>query len=172
MKGTPEYYKSLLQLKPHPEGGDYAAYYRSEDNVKIVSTRYGKSDLLRPEGTSIYYMLSNEQFSAFHEINSPEIWHYYTGNTPIYLHCFEKNGTLSLRILGDPAITESASFQIVIQANQIFAAELPVKNQSSFALVGCTVSPGFTFDDFKLNSQKELLSKYPQHAKIIKQFST
>lgn len=165
--GSGEYYKTLYQLKPHPEGGDYAVFYKSKDDVKIVNGRYGVGEIYRPEGTSIYYMLSNRQFSAFHEVNSPEIWHYYTGNSSIHLYLFEEEGILSKRVLGDPAITKEATFQLLVAANQIFAAELEAKEEDSFALVGCTVSPGFTFPDFKLNSRVELLQKYPQHSEII-----
>jgi predicted cupin superfamily sugar epimerase len=43
---------------------------------------------------------------------------------------------------------------------------VPEKN-SSFSFVGCTVSPGFHFDDFELANKKDLIKKYPQHKKII-----
>ncbi|MDI5862155.1 cupin domain-containing protein, partial [Shewanella xiamenensis] len=44
-------------------------------------------------------------------------------------------------------------------------------NQDGFSLVGCMVSPGFTFDDFELFSQEALLAMYPQHKAVIQKLS-
>jgi hypothetical protein len=42
-----------------------------------------------------------------------------------------------------------------------------VRDGKSFALVGCTVSPGFDFEDFELANRKKLVQRYPQHRKLI-----
>jgi len=46
-----------------------------------------------------------------------------------------------------------------------FSAELIDKKY--FILLGCTVSPGFDFKDFKLADKKELTSQFPQHRGIV-----
>lgn len=171
MKDLGEYYKRMFELKPHPEGGDYAVFYASKDSVKTLHPRYGSGDVYRPEGSSIYYMLQDHQFSAFHEVNSTEIWHYYDGNTPVCLLILEKDGSLTTRLLGNPRHTSGASFQVVIEATTIFAAELKNREELSFALVGCTVSPGFTFEDFKLNAREELIAKYPEHYEVVRRLT-
>ena len=42
-----------------------------------------------------------------------------------------------------------------------------VNNKASFSFVGCTVSPGFHFDDFELGKRDYLVKKYPAHEDII-----
>ena len=56
-------------------------------------------------------------------------------------------------------------FQITIEKGNWFAAEL--ENKKSFALFGCTVSPGFEFEDFQLGKRKFLLTKFPHHKSLI-----
>ena len=49
-------------------------------------------------------------------------------------------------------------FQIIVPKNTWFAARLT--DRKGFALVGCTVSPGFHFNDFEL-ATNNLLKEYP-----------
>ncbi|HET54285.1 MAG TPA: hypothetical protein ENN33_03600, partial [Ignavibacteria bacterium] len=63
-----------LDLQPHPEGGYFKEVYRSNELIKAegLPERYSSE---RCFGTSIYYMLEGEQFSAFHKLQSDETWH-------------------------------------------------------------------------------------------------
>ena len=36
-----------------------------------------------------------------------------------------------------------------------------------YALVGCTVSPGFDFKDFELANREELINSFPEHRDVI-----
>jgi predicted cupin superfamily sugar epimerase len=57
------------------------------------------------------------------------------------------------------------TFQYIVPANCWFASR-PAPG-SAYSFVGCTVSPGFEFEDFEL-AKADILSKmYPQHIKII-----
>ena len=69
----------LLELKPHPEGGYYRETYRSDEVIENLPERYkGPS---RNAGTAIYFLLKGDQFSAFHKLQSDEIWHFYEGSS-------------------------------------------------------------------------------------------
>jgi uncharacterized protein len=171
MERSADFYKSLLDLKPHPEGGYYSVFFHTKDKVKVLSPRYGEKETLRLAGTSIHYMLTGKDFSALHNLNSAEIWHYYTGNTFMHVYIIQEDGSIKKQILGDPAIMPEASFQIAFEAKQIFGAELIDKKKDSFVLIGCTVSPGFDFADFKICDRKQLLSEYPQHSQLIKKLT-
>jgi uncharacterized protein len=57
------------------------------------------------------------------------------------------------------------SLQAVAKAGCWFGARL--KHRDSFALVGCTVAPGFEFEDFELAKRADLARMYPQHKKLI-----
>jgi hypothetical protein len=63
---------------------------------------------------------------------------------------------------------ENEVFQAVIPKGCWFAAY--VKDPSSFALVGCTVAPGFDFEDFEMGVNTTLTKLYPEHFQIFKKF--
>jgi hypothetical protein len=86
----------------------------------------------------------------------------------VIIHIIDNFGNYTLEKLG-PNLEEDENFQVIIPKNSYFAAEITEKN--SFVIVGCTVSPGFDFEDFELASKKELLKKYPKHHELIEKFS-
>ena len=170
-------YIKKFQLERHQEGGYFCVIYKAKNIVVPLDPRYKnmvataaqiKQNALaqqRLAGTSIYFLLDKQDFAAWHRLNSDEIWHYYDGNSPIDIHIIDRDGNLKTHILGNPRITKDASFQVVIQAGDWFAAE--VRDKSSFGLAGCTVSPGFEYSDFYLANRKTFVSQFPQHADII-----
>ena len=96
-----------------------------------------------------------------------ETWHFYSGD-PIIVHWFNDQGILESQILGtNYEIGEIP--QLTIKPNTYFAAELAPK--SEYAFVGCTVSPGFDYEDFTLAKRKALLQLYPDYAPIIKRLT-
>ena len=155
-----------LQLEPHPEGGFFRETYRSKEIIdKETLPSYFKGN--RNYCTSIYYLLRSEDFSAFHKINQDEIWHFYMGS-PIELYSISLDGTLKVVKIG-LEITNSEVPQYVVPKHNWFAAK--VVKPESFSLVGCTVSPGFDFNDFILAKKDDLISKFPQHETLITNFT-
>jgi predicted cupin superfamily sugar epimerase/nucleoside phosphorylase len=142
-----------LNLQPHPEGGFYARTFQSSNAIKAVDYNRYQNEL-RPAGTSIYYLLNRDDFSAWHKIKSDEQWHFYEGSSAIALHVLGDDGKLVSHILGNPSLADEASYQVTILAGQWFSAELIDKK--GFALTGCTVSPGFEFKDFQLGRLDQL----------------
>ena len=165
-------YVEMLKLESHEEGGYFGLYYQSPNKVMPLSSRY-KNDateqrIERHAGSSIYFLLEKQGFSAWHRLKSDEIWHYYDGS-PIDIHIIDQYGNLNTHILGNPSMTKGASFQVVIQANDWVAAE--VKDKLSFGLIGRTTSPGLKYGDFELADRKILLFQFPQHENIINRFT-
>lgn len=158
---TAKSYIKQLQLKKHPEGGYFREVYRSAELIlsEQLPARY-KS--LRNFSTSIYFLLEGKQFSAFHRLQSDELWHFYDG-CPIIINIINQEGDLTMKKIGKK---KDCEFQIAIEKQSWFAAELEDKN--SFALFGCTVSPGFEFDDFELGERNNLVRKFPLHTDLIK----
>ncbi|QEC44830.1 cupin domain-containing protein [Pseudobacter ginsenosidimutans] len=154
---------SQYQLLPHPEGGYYKETYRSSEiaPASALPERFGGNRFF---STAIYFLLESGNFSAFHKIKSDECWHFYAGQT-LLVHILHLNGELQTVSLGSNA-AEGELFQFVVPANCWFASE-PAEG-SEFAFTGCTVSPGFDFEDFELAKAEELLSKYPAHAALIR----
>lgn len=144
-----EYQKIIetLQLAPHPEGGYYRQLFGNDDTgSKAIST--------------IYYMLTNNDISAFHRLHGvTEIWYYHAGE-PLNLYVINTEGDLTVHNL-----SHNGEMQVVIHPEQWFAAEIPSKK--GFCLVGCAVAPAFSFENFELGQKDMLLRMFPQHAEII-----
>lgn len=157
-------YIKQLQLKKHPEGGYFKEVYRSGELIlaEHLPKRYKQS---RNFSTSIYFLLEGKQFSAFHLLQSDELWHFYDGNSVI-LYIINQKGEISVKKLGRVIDSE---LQITIEKQNWFAAEL--EDKKSFALFGCTVSPGFEFEDFELGKRDTLLKIFPQHSALIRRLT-
>jgi predicted cupin superfamily sugar epimerase len=166
MPKTAQFWIQHLKLTKHPEGGYFREVYRSDEfiNKKGLPQRYSS---FRSFSTSIYFLLESHTFSAFHRIKSDETWHFYQG-APLMLHIILPMGNLiTVRLGNNPDNKEL--FQLTVPKGSWFAAY--PDSPSSFTLLGCTVAPGFDFDDFELGKKSELLKKFPQHGSLINQFS-
>jgi uncharacterized protein len=152
-------------LQPHPEGGYFRETFRGADRVVRELTRDAVPGETRSASTAIYYMLCDGAHSAWHRIRSDEVWHFYAGE-PINVHVIDTAGQLHTHRLGNALTHHDAVFQAVVPAGQWFAAELC--DPSAFALVGCTVAPGFEFSEFELADVAALTKAYPQHEAVIR----
>jgi predicted cupin superfamily sugar epimerase len=159
---TAEYFIQHLQLQPHPEGGFFKETYRSSGIIPLQSLTGFNGD--RHYSTAIYFLLEQGNFSAFHRIKSDECWHFYEGDT-LLIHVIDNKGNYSCTRLGRK-IDEGEMFQFVVPAGCWFASE--TAPETSFALVGCTVAPGFDFADFEMANAENLSKEYPQHESLIR----
>lgn len=154
-----------LGMQAHPEGGYYCEIYRNKFTIgpKIAGIEYsGERNL----ATSIYYILANHEVSKLHQLTSDELWYFHYGS-PLLVHVFFED-TYTTYILGID-VNENQQPQIIIPAGAIFGAE--VLDKSSFTLVGCMVTPGFHFNDFRLADRTEMLASYPHHGSIIQKLT-
>ncbi len=162
MNKTAQKYIANLDLTPHPEGGYFKEVYRSGEIIEAehLPMRYSKK---RNFSTSIYFLLEGNQVSKFHRLKSDEIWHFYDGS-PIKIFIITQNGNLQEKILGRN-LENGELPQLVIEKGNWFGAK--VTDKKSFSLIGCTVSPGFDFNDFELAKKQEMLNEFPNLRKII-----
>ena len=159
---TADYFIRHLNLQPHPEGGFFKETYRSPGVIPsrcLPAAFHGD----RFYSTAIYFLLQQNDFSAFHRIASDECWHFYEGGS-LLIHVIDEDGNYSCTRLGRKP-DEGEMLQFVVPAQSWFASE--AAPGSSFSLVGCTVAPGFDFADFEMAKAKELLEEYPQHQILI-----
>ena len=162
MHSAAKRYIRQLKLESHPEGGYFKEIYRSGEifSADNLPKRYKGN---RAFSTSIYFLLDEKQISAFHRLKSDETWHFYDGES-LRIHIIDTNGKLSKIVLGKNLLNDE-KIQFTIKKNCWFAAELI--NKKSFALVGCSVSPGFDFEDFEFGNRNFLIKKYPEFKSII-----
>lgn len=123
-----------LELVPHPEGGWYRETWRA-----------GSVGGARSAGTAIYFLLEKGQRSHWHRVDADEIWLWHAGH-PLDLHIAdsEDGEVLTLRLGGD--VIGGYTPQGLVPANRWQATEANV----GWALVSCTVVPGFDFAGFEL----------------------
>jgi uncharacterized protein len=150
-----------LGLLKHPEGGYYRESYRSAESIppQGLPARFGGA---RAFSTAIYFLLSGDEISGLHRIKSDEVWHFYAGS-PLTIHVIDQSGKYTQIKLGDDC------FQAVVHAGCWFGAT--VGEPQSYALVGCTVAPGFDFADFEMARRADLLARYPQHRAIVERLT-
>ena len=157
------YWIDRLQLIGHVEGGSYREMYRSPHLIPPEGLPAGFHQK-RSLSTAIYFLLEHNQFSAFHRIASDELWHFYFGDPLEIIEIDPVNGSLLITRLGaNPE--QGEVFQALVKAGQWFGSR--VAGTGKYALVGCTVSPGFDFDDFELADRAALKSLFPQHGAVI-----
>ncbi|TNF26537.1 MAG: cupin domain-containing protein [Deltaproteobacteria bacterium] len=149
-----------FQMEKHPEGGYYKETYRCFDKIETMNGE-------RAISTAIYFLLHEGEKSHFHKIKSDEFWHHYMGG-PLRLLEITPEGQFSETIIGKDLEAGQVP-QYCVNAGNWFAAT-PCDG-SDFTLCGCTVAPGFDFEDFKLAKKKDLLLRYPQLEDLIGDFS-
>ena len=156
-----------LGLVPHPEGGHFREVFRSKLSVERTSPGHARG-LPRSGGTLIYFLLAEDEFSAFHRVRgADEIWHLYAGG-PLELHTIDEfAGRHQLHLLTNDL--ERGTPAVVVPADCWQAARLAPG--APWALCGCTVSPGFEFTDFEMPPVAELLGAFPAHEQIIRELT-
>ena len=160
-----KYWIDTLGLEEHPEGGYYREVYRSDESI-IKSSLPERFESKHALATSIYYLLEYDDVSNFHRLRQDEIWHFYEGS-PVQIYTLEPKRMTVFRLGRNPAKGQLP--MIVLPHGTLFAAEL--ENKRSYALLGCTVSPGFKFEDFELPCRSELQQKFPEHLEVINRFT-
>ena len=156
----------MLGLAPHPrEGGWYVRTYEAAEVVDVA--RYGGP---RRTGTAIYYLLEPGTFSEMHVLESDEIFHHYAGGAVEMLQLFE-DGT-SQRVVIGKDLNAGERPQVVVRRGVWQGARLLSKSSGlirdeGWALLGCTVSPGFEFADYRSAGREELCAKWPAEREMI-----
>ena len=151
-----------FELSPHPEGGFFKQTYRSSEGIlgENLPDRFSGD---RAYSTAIYYLLSEGQVSKLHRIKSDEIWHFYLGGSLIVAGIDEAGKPYEVKL--GQNIAQGEKLQYVVKAGHWFGAYLAPG--SAFSFVGCTVSPGFEYEDFEFGDRAQLLSQFPAASKLI-----
>lgn len=155
-----------FHMQPHPEGGYFAEIHRSALEVARPAGENERA-AARRACTQIYFLLADDQFSAFHRVRgADEIWHVYGGGA-LELHIIDGSGRHECRQLST-SLEHGAPVGIV-PADAWQAARL--SPDARWVWVGCTVAPGFEFTDFEMPPAEELVAKHPEHAAIIRELT-
>lgn len=163
---TAAYWIERLHLARHPEGGWFRETYRAAEAIPEGSlpARFRGE---RAFSTAIHFLLERDDCSALHRLKSDEMWHFYDGS-PLTVHVIAPDGRYLPILLGHEP-EEGEQFQAAVPAGCWFGAE--VAGPGDFALVGCTVAPGFDFGDFEMGRHRDLTELFPQHGALIRRLT-
>jgi predicted cupin superfamily sugar epimerase len=157
---TADEIKTRLGLEPHPiEGGWFRQTYAARESF---ATPQGQ----RAASTAIYYLLEAGAFSEMHTLSNDEVFHFYLGS-PVEMLQLLPDGRSALFTLG-PDLAAGQHPQLAVPAGVWQGTRLVDNSSGAFALLGCTVSPGFDYADYRNASAAELIAKWPQEAERIR----
>ena len=146
-----------FKLIPHPEGGYYAVVYESKQSVKSPVVNKVRKAL-----THIYFLLLKGQVSIFHKVVHDEIWNFYEGDP---LKLIKYNGSKVEEVSIGSGCSDYAS---IVEGDVYQAAE----STGVYSLVGCSVAPGFEFEDFlflrdELEMKEKFLKEFSNYRKFV-----
>jgi uncharacterized protein len=152
-----------LQLVPLTiEGGYFRETYRSTLSIPAAGLprEYGGD---RNASTAIYYLLTPDTFSAIHRVKSDEVFHFYAGD-PVEMLQLHSDGSGRIVTVGNDLASGQLP-QLVVPGGLWQGCRLIPGGR--WALMGCTVAPGFDYADFTAARRAELVAHYPDHASMI-----
>lgn len=161
---TADEVKKTLGLVPHPrEGGWYVRTWESGERVGAEAFADGRYAGPRRTGTAIYYLLEPGTFSEMHRLQSDEVFHHYAGDAVEQMQLADGEDGRVVVIGRDLAAGERP--QVVVRRGVWQGSRLV--EGGTWALLGCTVSPGFEFEDYEAGDRVELTATWPRWGGMI-----
>lgn len=164
---TADEVKQILQLEPlRMEGGFFRETYRSR---WMISPDYLPEGMrgMHSIGTAIYFMITPESFSRLHRVPGSEIFHFYAGDPVTMLQLLPDGSHQTLTIGND--LASGARPQVVVRGNTWMGAKLAASGK--WALLGTTMSPGFSQSDYEGGNREQLIAQYPAAANLIHEYT-
>jgi uncharacterized protein len=146
-----------LGLIQHPEGGWFSRIHTSETSV---NTAHG----VRPQITSIHYLLTQTQpISRLHR-NRSGILHYLQHGGPVEYVLLTADGELQRQVLG---YAPGQALFLFVPGGVWKASRLI--DGAEHVLISEAVSPGFVFADHEF-AGPDVLAQFPAHAAELAPF--
>jgi uncharacterized protein len=161
---TADEVKIILGLVPHPrEGGCYVRTYESGEMLPSTAFAAGRYPSARHTGTAIYYLLEPGTFSEIHRLRSDEIFHFYAGDAVEMLQ-LHADGSGTIVRIGN-RLAQGERPQVVVPRDVWQGSHLAPGGE--WALLGCSVSPGFEFEDYETATREDLSARWPAFSQLI-----
>jgi predicted cupin superfamily sugar epimerase len=161
---TADEVKQHLNLTPHPrEGGWFVRTYESPELLPETAFTDARYPSPRRTATAIFYLLEPDTFSEMHRLRSDEIFHFYLGD-PVEMLQLHPSGHAERLILGNDLLANHHLQTVVPRHVWQGSRLLP---GGKWALLGCTVSPGFEYEDYDSTPAEPLIAQWPDHQRLI-----
>lgn len=160
----------LLNLRPLTnEGGLFVQTYVSKEWIPTHCLPERYKGCTKPFGTAIFYLLTNDldSFSALHRLPTDEIYHFYLGD-PVEMLLLYADGSTRRVVLGQDILAGQFVQWVVPRGVWQGSYLLP---GGEYALLGTTMAPGFTPDDYEPGKRDFLLIQYPQVGDLIRRLT-
>jgi hypothetical protein len=154
----------MMKLEPLVgEGGFFRRTYSSSQAAEWHG-------VARPIVSAIYYLITQEDFSALHLLKRDETFHFYAGDPIEFIKI--RDGKLETTVFGNN-IARGETPQVVVEGNTWQALRLFELDHAKlgWALMGTTVSPAFEYDDYLIGERKKLLKDFPYLSDTIMRFT-
>jgi len=156
--------KKLLGLTPHPrEGGSFIRTYASAEMLRAATFEPGRYSGSRHIATAIYYLIEPGSFSMMHRLKSDELFHFYAGD-PVEMLQLQSHGSGTTIRIGN-VLARGERPQVLVPRGVWQGAHL--LPGGAWALLGCTVNPGFSYADYETGLRAELCAAWPSFSKLI-----
>ena len=141
---TSEEISKILGLEPLPlEGGMWAQTLKDENS------------------TAIYYLLTKNNFSAMHKLESVEVYHHYAG-APAKMLLLDSSGKVEEPVLGSD-LDSGHRPQIIVEPGVWQGS----KTTGEWTLLGTTMAPPYSQEMFQLADREELVKGWPDSEEKI-----
>ncbi len=138
-------YTERFRMAAHVEGGRFCELYTEE-----------KKEHARAASGVIYYALEGGEHAQFHCLDCDEYWLYHAGDA-IEIWIYLPDGQRRVERLG---MDEDAQPCVLLKAGWVFGARAP-RDGKKTTLLSCVTVPAFTYENYRLFTKKEMLSRYP-----------
>ncbi|MBP2411937.1 putative cupin superfamily sugar epimerase [Arthrobacter stackebrandtii] len=149
--------------------GGWIAPAMTSNELVPGSALPARFDVDHPLYSSNWYLLKAGEVLQLHTLKQDELWFFHLG-APVRLHVFSSQSGYSQTVFG-PDFDAGQTLNGLAPHSTWFGAELA---GPGFALVSCSLSPGYEPSDSALPTSAEvdgLIARYPQEAALIRKLS-
>jgi predicted cupin superfamily sugar epimerase len=159
-----------LRLKPLPhEGGFFRQTWVSAERLASG----------RAAGSAILFLLTADNFSALHRLETDELWHFCAGDAVEHVQFDPREPSVRRIRLGPDVPVDSAQLIVpgkvwqgarLAETAATAATPAPVARATvrrGWALMSCTLTPAWEEREFTLGRREELTRAFPDQAALI-----
>lgn len=139
----------------------------AEGGMVKETWRSKKKDHGISDGSAIYYLLTEDSFSHLHRLTGEEVYHFYMGD-PVELCELKQDGSMQITVLGTD-LMEGQIPQHLVEGGVWQGSRL--KEGGKWALLGTTMCPAYSEEEYEHGNKEELLEKYPEAAAYIEKLT-
>lgn len=155
-----------LHLQKIPDEGPwFSVTYVSDDQLAGPALPARYHDKSHAAGSAIYLVMTPEDFSALHKLQTDETWHFYGGD-PIEMLLLYPDGHGQTVVIG-PDVFAGQQPQFTVPRG-VWQGSTPLGNgPETYSFGADQLAPAFDYMDFEIGYRDELQKAYPQFAEKI-----